>query len=55
MRYTDELPLTDYPDSNGYFGEFGGRFVPETLITPLIELEEAFLKHRVFPRIYSGA
>ena len=44
MRYTDELPLTDYPDSNGYFGEFGGRFVPETLITPLIELEEAFLR-----------
>ncbi|HTY23942.1 MAG TPA: tryptophan synthase subunit beta [Desulfomonilaceae bacterium] len=31
------------PDANGYFGEFGGRFVPETLITPLMELEEAFL------------
>ena len=43
MPYTDELPSTIYPDSNGYFGEFGGRFVPETLITPLLELEEAFL------------
>jgi len=32
------------PDSNGYYGEFGGRFVPETLITPLLELEEAFHK-----------
>ncbi len=32
----------EWPDSSGYFGEFGGRFVPETLITPLLELEEAF-------------
>jgi len=30
------------PDSRGYYGEFGGRFVPETLITPLLELEAAF-------------
>ncbi len=30
------------PDAHGYYGEFGGRFVPETLITPLAELEEAF-------------
>jgi tryptophan synthase beta chain len=30
------------PDSKGYYGEFGGRFVPEILITPLLELEEAF-------------
>jgi tryptophan synthase beta chain len=43
MPYTDELPSTVYPDSHGYFGEFGGCFVPETLITPLLELEEAFL------------
>lgn len=26
----------------GYFGEFGGQFVPETLVTPLRELEKAF-------------
>ena len=25
----------------GYFGEFGGQFVPELLIPPLRELEEA--------------
>jgi tryptophan synthase beta chain len=37
------------PDSNGYFGEFGGRFVPETLITPLKELEEAFFKRASSP------
>lgn len=26
----------------GYFGEFGGRFVPETLIPALLELEESY-------------
>ncbi len=26
----------------GYFGEFGGRFVPETLIPALVELEESY-------------
>lgn len=33
-----------YPDNNGYFGNYGGRFVPETLINALIELEDAY-KH----------
>ena len=28
----------------GYFGEFGGRFVPETLMPALSELEEAYFK-----------
>ena len=26
------------PDSRGYFGEFGGRFVPETLMAPVEDL-----------------
>ncbi len=30
------------PDARGRFGEFGGRFAPETLMPALIELEEAF-------------
>jgi tryptophan synthase beta chain len=30
------------PDDRGYFGPFGGRFVPETLMAPLAELEEAY-------------
>ena len=30
------------PDARGYFGEFGGRFVPETLMGALIELERAY-------------
>ena len=32
------------PDEKGHFGIYGGRFVAETLMTALIELEEAYLK-----------
>jgi tryptophan synthase beta chain len=34
------------PDARGYFGPFGGRFVPETLVTPVAELEAAYLEAR---------
>lgn len=30
------------PDKQGHFGQFGGRFVPETLMPAIIELEEAY-------------
>jgi tryptophan synthase beta chain len=33
-------------DRRGYFGEYGGRFAPETLMAPLEELEKAFAKLR---------
>jgi tryptophan synthase beta chain len=32
----------DAPDARGRFGEFGGRFAPETLMPALVELETAF-------------
>jgi len=31
-----------YPDARGRYGEFGGRYVAETLMRPLMELEQAF-------------
>src|SRR3989338_1451112 len=34
------------PDKNGHFGEFGGRFVPETLMAVLEELEKIFYSLR---------
>jgi len=34
------------PDNKGYWGEFGGRFVPETLVAPLDELNDAYLASR---------
>ena len=33
------------PDENGHFGLYGGRFVAETLMGPLEELEEAYKKY----------
>lgn len=33
----------ELPDAAGHFGIYGGRFVAETLIGPLAELEEAYL------------
>jgi tryptophan synthase beta chain len=41
------------PDSRGYFGEFGGRFVPETLFAPVRDLEEAYLEARRDPAFVS--
>jgi tryptophan synthase beta chain len=34
------------PDARGYYGEYGGRFVPETLVAPVAELERAYLEAR---------
>ncbi len=34
------------PDAHGYFGEFGGRFVPETLVAPVEDLERAYFAAR---------
>ena len=34
------------PDARGYFGAFGGRFVPETLVAPVQELEHAYFAAR---------
>jgi len=37
------------PDERGYFGEFGGRFVPETLVAPLDELTTSYFTYRDDP------
>ncbi len=37
------------PDARGYFGEFGGRFVPETLVEPVEALERAYFAARRDP------
>jgi tryptophan synthase beta chain len=34
------------PDARGYFGSYGGRFVPETLVAPIEELEAGYLAAR---------
>ncbi len=37
------------PDARGYYGAFGGRFVPETLVAPIEALETAYLEARGDP------
>ncbi len=37
------------PDARGYYGAYGGRFVPETLVAPVAELEAAYLEARSDP------
>ncbi len=37
------------PDARGYFGEFGGRFIPETLVAPVEELTSAYFAARKDP------
>ena len=37
------------PDARGYYGAYGGRFVPETLVAPVAELERAYLEARADP------
>ncbi|MBV9216403.1 MAG: tryptophan synthase subunit beta [Acidobacteria bacterium] len=37
------------PNEQGYWGEYGGRFVPETLVAPLDELTTAYFSYRDDP------
>ena len=38
--------MTSIPDNRGRFGQYGGRYVPETLMPALLELEAEYLRAR---------
>jgi tryptophan synthase beta chain len=40
------MPMPALPDRNGHFGEFGGRYVPETLMPAILELADAYKRWR---------
>ena len=42
ILYKEQKQQVSAPDQNGYFGRFGGRFVPETLMPALEELSETY-------------
>lgn len=43
-KYRDyENYLKEYPNSEGYFGEYGGAYIPDTLKAAMAELKEAYL------------
>jgi tryptophan synthase beta chain len=54
-EYMNSLQEQDYslvPDARGHFGEYGGRFVPETLMHPLEELTAAYTEARIDPEFH---
>ncbi|MEP6769556.1 MAG: tryptophan synthase subunit beta [Acidobacteriota bacterium] len=44
------MPVSRDKKRPGYFGEYGGRFAPETLMAPLEELDRAWARFRRDPR-----
>jgi tryptophan synthase beta chain len=44
-----QTPVRRDPDVRGYFGPFGGKFVPETLVEPVEELQRAYFQVRDDP------
>jgi len=43
---TSASQIPGLPDERGRFGEFGGRYVPETLMSALLELDAAYASLR---------
>src|SRR6202011_779748 len=41
--------IVSQPDATGHFGPYGGRYVPEVLMAPLEELENAYREARLDP------
>jgi tryptophan synthase beta chain len=41
--------MSSQPDAGGHFGAYGGRYVPEVLMSPLEELERTFFEARADP------
>ncbi len=41
--------MISQPDAGGHFGTYGGRYVPEVLMSPLEELEQTYIEARTDP------
>lgn len=49
QKQEDSCKATSFPDKTGHFGRFGGRFVPETIMPALDQLEKAYLEAKNDP------
>jgi tryptophan synthase beta chain len=49
MTSATDFALPAMPDSTGHFGPFGGRYVPETLVHPLQQLEDEYWRAQQDP------
>ncbi|MEE3248850.1 MAG: pyridoxal-phosphate dependent enzyme, partial [Chloroflexota bacterium] len=45
----DENAASRFPDDRGRFGDFGGKFIPETLMAAVSELDDAYQAAKVGP------
>ena len=44
QKHEDSCKVTSFPDKMGHFGRFGRKFVPETIMPALDQLEKAYLE-----------
>jgi tryptophan synthase beta chain len=49
VMFMSAIANTTVPDVHGHFGPYGGRYVPETLMHPLQELEEEYFRSQNDP------
>ena len=49
MSDTTSATTATLPDAEGHFGPYGGRYVPETLMHPLKELEDEYFRSQTDP------
>lgn len=49
LQTKERIDPTQWPDADGHFGPYGGRYVPETLMPCLLELEAAYAAARQDP------
>lgn len=53
VKLTEEM-LKAFPDARGHFGDFGGRFVSETLMDSLMTLEKEYLRLKEDPEFQAA-
>ena len=41
--------MISQPDAGGHFGVYGGRYVPEVLMSPLEELQSTYIEAKADP------
>ena len=45
-----KINYNQYPDESGHFGKFGGRFVAETLMPLILQVEQEYKQARKNPK-----
>lgn len=50
---TETAPMHTVPDARGHFGEFGGVYVPETLVAALEELAHTYQQAQADPAFWA--